>query len=379
MDTPYPMETILPASMSPPVEGTTKGASPAFTYTVRPADLQRDRNAILEVWARNLANSALGPESYAWYYQHNPYGEGRCWLLLAEPGNKVVGTAGLGLRRIKVGTKTILAGLASDFAVDREHRSLLPALLLQKALLGARNEELRLIYGVPNDRAQGIFRHLGYNAVGTKTRHVKVLRIADYLQRLPRPFQCARAAAWVYDQALRLHSVAIQRLQPRDTLTVLPVFDSRFDDLWERSSTHYPVIAERTTAFLRWRYTECPLRDYFTVGLLARRENALRGYAVCYLEAGHLHCLDILTEDNGPTLETLMRELIHFGRKQGAKSISLSAVITEPMESLLHHLGFVLREDAVATTVLISPHTSCPLNTESLQQWYFMSGDEDYN
>src|SRR5262249_28885102 len=102
----------------------------------------------------------------------------RCWLLLA--GDQVVGTAGLGLRRLFLDGVTAQVGLASDFAVDPEHRSVQPALQLQKAVLACLGDDLPLIYGLPNRKSSAVFRRLGYQEVGTLRRFVKVLRVGPY-------------------------------------------------------------------------------------------------------------------------------------------------------------------------------------------------------
>src|SRR5262249_42112543 len=104
---------------------------------------------------------------YDWNYRANSLGPGRCWLLLA--GNTVVGTAGLSRRRFRLNGGPIDVGLASDFAVDREHRCFQPALMLQKAVLSSLTHDTNLIYGLPNQSAIGVFRRLGYQSLGVSS------------------------------------------------------------------------------------------------------------------------------------------------------------------------------------------------------------------
>ncbi len=74
-------------------------------YHVVRANLDRNRDEIMSVWSQNLSSPDLEicQAKFAWQYRINAAGEGRCWLLIHEPSGKVVGTSGLGLRRICAG------------------------------------------------------------------------------------------------------------------------------------------------------------------------------------------------------------------------------------------------------------------------------------
>jgi hypothetical protein len=347
-----------------------------------PADLERDRDAILGVWNRNLSLSPeLNREKLRWYYQENPCGPGHCWLLVTEPDGTVVGTAGLGLRRVRVGEETLLAGVASDYAVDKEHRSLQPALMLQKAVLAKEESDLPLIYGLPNRNAIAIFRRLGYREVGTLQRHAKVLRVGPYLRRLSgaaralalfgEPIDWARAA------------VAAETWQPAGgkVLRELDGADGRFDELWERVAPQRAVAGERSADFVRWRYQECPLREYSVLGLFSRDESRLHGYAVTFLEGEQLQCVDLVAEDNDATLDALVAGLLRRVRNSGASSISLAFYAPGPLEEKLRAYGFVPRPGGDSATTLMAhlDPESGGERAELLRQWCFLPGDEDFN
>jgi hypothetical protein len=356
-------------------------------YTIVSADLARDRDRILDVWERNVkGNRSYHADRFDWYYHKNPYGPGRCWLLVTQPEGRAVGTAGLGLRRIRLGNATALAGVAVDLAVDPDHRSLQPALLLQKAVLGAlkEDEDLDFIYGLPNDRAVGIFRRIGYHEIGRMERHAKVLRIEPYLEKvpLPVPVQSARLLAAPMDWAMRAVSAETWKLSRGLEVVELSTFDERFDDLWKRASAGSVVGGVRSTEFLRWRYNDCPVLKYVTLGLVRESDNRLLGYAVYYEEDGHVVCADLLADDAGQTLDLLLAGLIRHARQLGAASISMSCDVPEHEEEKLRRFGFVARQaEDSARSVLVSlnPGSSLQPQPELMKQWRFLPGDEAYN
>ena len=75
------------------------------------------------------------------------------------------------------------AGLFADFTVDKAHRTVLPALMLQRALAEYAQKHFDVAYAYPNDAAVGIFSRIGYEVLGRAGRYVRVLRSADYLRR----------------------------------------------------------------------------------------------------------------------------------------------------------------------------------------------------
>ena len=64
-----------------------------------------------------------------------------------------------------------------------EHRSLFPALLLQRSLQQSVPGDLAALYGFPNPRAVPVFTRVGYRKTLDVRRFVRVLRSGEYLRR----------------------------------------------------------------------------------------------------------------------------------------------------------------------------------------------------
>ncbi len=95
-------------------------------YTVVSADLEKDRQVIIDLWRQNLADTSHLEEKYDWHFLNNPFGPGQIWILKAD--GHPIGTTSLGMRPLKLGETITNAGVACDLAVNKEHRFLQPAL-----------------------------------------------------------------------------------------------------------------------------------------------------------------------------------------------------------------------------------------------------------
>jgi hypothetical protein len=347
-------------------------------YAVVPADLHRDRDELLEVWRRNLPPMSEGmrQKAFDWYYLDNPYGRGRCWLLLA--GRRVVGAAGVGLRRIRVGHATVLAGHASDLAVDQEHRVLKPAAMLQKAALGCLAEDLAFIYTVPNDKALAAMRLVGFQVSDSLRRYVKVLQSRSYLKSL-RPL-ARSVAAPVADVALRLRSAETWRRSQGHRLVEMSEFDQRFDCLWARTASRFPFTAERTAQFLRWRYSDCPLREYRLLGLLAPQDDQLAGYVVFTVDDNHrAEVIDLMADDSQEAWRELLSSFAQWSRLAGFHSITIAASESCHLTRELSRFGFRVRPGSRGIVTCPSPSDLTSSWGVKSAAWYFVPGDEDYN
>src|ERR1700721_3029951 len=150
-------------------------------YSVVPADLVKDKQVILDLWQQNLADTVHLEAKNDWHFVNNPFGPGQSWIL--ESNGRPIGTTSLGMRPLKLNDAVTTAGVACDLAVNKEHRFLQPALLLQRALLTSAHGGLQVVYGVPNSAGSAVMKYVGYHEFCRVHRYAKVLRISQYLEK----------------------------------------------------------------------------------------------------------------------------------------------------------------------------------------------------
>jgi len=351
-------------------------------YAVVPADLEKDRQVILDLWGRNLADIDRLEEKFDWQFLNSPFGLGQIWILEAD--GRPVGTTSLSMRRMKLRESVTTAGVAGDLAVNKEHRFLQPALMLQRALMSAAHPDIRILYGVPNTAGASVMNYVGYHKLCCVHRYAKVLRISHYLERYGKLGAMVPLIARIADRSFS----ALQSFGPRNTkrvTQVLPCFDERFDDLWSRLSSEHPTLTVRDRGFLNWRYRDCPLRQYKTLGLLTEDESSLLGYLIYHVEGHAAVCVDVLASGGAEDLGSLLSSWADLARDDGLASLSVSCPLGALAATLEQH-GFTRRSIPPAgksdrtrrhepSKTLFTHERHSAAEPSRADNWYYTEGD----
>jgi hypothetical protein len=351
-------------------------------YTVVPADLEKDRQVILDLWRRNLADISHLEEKFDWQFLNNPFGPGQIWIL--EEHGQPVGTTSLSMRRMKLRESVTTAGVAGDLAVNKEHRFLQPALMLQRALMTSAHPEIRILYGVPNSAGASVMNYVGYHKLCCVHRYAKVLRISHYLERSGKFGGMVPLIARMADGSFSALQSFGQRKAKRVT-QIMPCFDERFDDLWSRLSSEHPTLTVRDRGFLHWRYRECPLRQYKTLGLLTKDESRLLGYLIYSVEDHAAICVDVLASGGADDLGSLLWSWADLVRDDGLASLSVSCPDGALAATLEQH-GFTRRSIPPASKsertrqhesakTLFTHERHSAMGLSAADNWYYTEGD----
>ena len=169
---------------------------------------------------------------------------------------------------------------------------------------------------------------------------------------------------------------------------VLPGFDERFDELWSRLSPEHALLTVRERRFLKWRYHECPLRQYKTVGLLTEDESRLLGYLIYYAEDHMAVCADVFASADDEDLDCLLSAWAALAWDDGLASLSVSCSGGALATDLLRQ-GFSWRSIAPASKPdRTRRHEQCKTlftyerhsGTEPAiaDSWYYTEGDSPY-
>lgn len=348
-----------------------------MTYSITAADLERDKEAILRIWKGNFPD--VPEQRYSWMYENNPYGRAVCWLAKDTRQETVVGVTSLFPRRILIRGKCRTAGIAGDFAVDKEYRAFGPALALQKtAVSSCCQKGFNLLYGFPNKQAELMHQRAGYRFLGNLVRMTKPIRSQYYLKRYLKSETVARLLSKPVDFAMRLRSKENYYRRP-ETLSVeiVSTFDSRFDELWARASSQYALIGERESGYLNWRYTCSPHRKYSTFGLMGKRDGTLIGYIVFYSTANKVHIADLLALDLEDAFDSLLSEFLLFLRKEAIESVSILYLGSEVLRRRLEEYGFSMRDTEAKIIVYADPDFPLLADVSNKDNWYLLEGDKD--
>ena len=345
-----------------------------MNYLVSEPVTAKARELILALWGRNLPLATA--RRYDWLYETGP---GKSWVATTFSGD-LVGSTGLIGRTMKLHDRLCRAGQAIDLNVDAEHRTVGPALKLQRAVTGSLAErKMPLIYAMPSPQAVPVVKRIGYRLLGTIESWTKPLR-SEYKLReyLKRPL-AAKAAAFVVDQALRFTSAERKHALPAGfRVEFVSSFDARFDELWQAASREFGIIGERNAAYLNWRYASNPDAAYRTL-CLVDRTNRLLGYIVYYGDdQGFVSMSDFLYADPA-VLDALLAEFIRHLRTERVNAIYCPFFGTHAVTKALSKFGFSRRVSHRQLYVYLEK--DCPgtdlAGVLDREQWFLTKADSD--
>lgn len=344
-----------------------------MTYEICPTSTD-DRQTILELWQRNLPTATEG--RYGWLYRE---GSARDWML-QDDRDHAIGSVGLMKRQFRVHDRQVTAGQAVDMNVDQAHRSLGPALQLQRKALEASQEQgLPFVYGLCDRRSQLVLRRTGYHLLGDVGRWAKPLTSEPFLpSSIPWNWLRRRGCAFA-DMAMRFSSAELWHRRPEGTrVEVVDRFDERFDRLWTDAAERLPILGDRSAEFLNWRFADAPDVRY-RVLTLTDGEGRLRSYLVYHFDGATAHVADFLFEEPGD-LEALLSELIALARRWGMQSVVVESLVPEAIARLLKNFGFWRRPSNWPFLVYAPKPLEQQWQEEGLfdlANWYFTRADVD--
>lgn len=338
-------------------------------YSFEIADVARDRERILGLWREGLSHEGRPEAKFDWYYGRNPAGAPLVVYLCHGEARRAVGTASTGRRELQAMGEPVTAGLLLDFVVEAAHRTMFPAMALQREMKRVADETFGTIYGFPNRNSEAAIRRQGFERVGMRVRHVLVLRTSGYLARRM-PAAMASLAGPVADTALlAVRAVRGPRIPGLETAWVARP-DARFDDLWHRCAGLTEVMGVRDAAFLAWRLADFPFgrHEFFT--LSSARAGRLEAYAACREVNGSLHVSDFLADPaDSRLLAALWGELGREARSRGCASLSVEFFGDERVAASLAAAGFRARSERPFYVSRASPLAH--------KRWYVTAADED--
>lgn len=337
--------------------------------TIEATDPLEARDPLLQLTTQDPAAGRVPADKLRWFYREGPHGTGEAMLL--RTAGAPIGCAGLGIRRLVHAGDPLRVALFADLAIDRTHRSGLPALELLRAVRAEVERRFDLGYGFPNRHALGLYRHAGYLELGLMYRYVRVVRSRRYL----RP-ALGRVLAWPAGAVVDLGLAALARARARrareHAVSWLADFDARFDRLWEAARERYPVACERTAAFLRWRFGRVPRR---ILAVTSPDTGALVGYAVLLPgDRGTVEILDLFAAGDHE-LDALLARLVPAAAALGATALSCWFLGDPRVVPRLAVHGFTPRGEPRA--VVLAEGSEPRPRLRDPARWYLTSLDED--
>jgi hypothetical protein len=341
-------------------------------YQVVAGSREDDRSTLIGLWANGLAEGRTAQARLEWRYLRHPEGMPRCFLLCRKGSMQPVGAAAIERRRMRFGSESVCAGNVIDFVVEPKHRSLFPAVSLQREVLQRARGEYAVIFGTPAERARAVVRRAGYLCVGPMVRMVRPLRWSALLSRFV-PGWLGRILGPVIDHAL-LATASMHGLFNRGyrwEWRARP--DADFDGLWQRIEMPRTLVGVRDRAFLEWRFAGSPFHAHRFFALLSKDDGRLVAYAACHAEGDALHVDDFLADPAVPGAgRRLWLDLSREAYREGHRSLSVEFLGAGRFRREMDALGMVRRDEWPLYAAFEGrPELSSPSG------WYITGADRD--
>lgn len=328
-------------------------------------------------WSATLPIATSAIEKYRWFYAGNPCPGTTAFVLTGtDPAQTgIVGWSGVGVRRFRIRGTSTEAAVWVDLSIDQKHRTVMPAMLLVRAMRQYSQGRFAFSYGYPNRGAAAVCMREGVKALGKSTRYVRIVDAGWYLAKrgLPAWLATALATAPSLMDRLRLRWRRDRNYRFEWTSTI----DSQLDALWLRGQDQYPILAERSAKLLNWRFAQQPGETARFALLRDRVTGEVVAYAVVQLVQAVLHVRDVFAQTTGLT-GVLLDRLVDSARREGAYSISMKFLGNSRLVSEIEARGFIARE-AERTVVVDSGLTGAEQGDllANIENWYLTDFDED--
>jgi hypothetical protein len=347
-------------------------------YRITQPDVSHLESELVRLWSQNLRMQTAPHSKYLWYYCNNPLGRASTFVVESSDdlATQIVGSCGIAPRVVYVHGVPRRAGLLADFTVDKAHRTLLPALMLQRAMAAHAAQNFDFAYAYPNASAVGIFSRIGYQLLGRSGRYVRLLRASRFAHRVIPVKPLADTAGSVADFGLRIvDRVRARRGRSRLRLDLSPRIDERFDRLFESVRGRYTTIGERSAQFLQWRFLDRPGVNGRIAALLDTAGDVRAYAALTDKEPGTVLLADFLALTLGD-LGILLDRLAPVLRDQGYHSVLTYFLGATDVADALTARSYRFR--GPGKYIVINSGTS--VTTETLKDtggWYLTEADRD--
>ncbi len=338
--------------------------------TVRAAELKRDRDELIRFLSDNLAPAAHAAR-FDWLYLEGPCGPARAWMAVNEAG-QTIGVAAAFPRDFRVGDSVKQAWVLGDFCIAREHRSLGPALSLQRSCL----ESLKnaICYDFPSQSMLPVYRRLGVPTLGQHVRYVKLLKTDEAIMKFVRHRGLANPLIQIGNWTLALRNMS-QSMPDGITFSLHEEeCGEEFDSIDSYSTSRHSVRGVRNARYLNWRYLRNPLRQYRLI--TARRGPELLGYAVVEVDGPYSLIADLRTIDPENTIPGLLAYTERLLREMGARNISTHVLENCCLVPYLRRAGFYPRESAPVVAFGRDETLSLP-GIHDPGNWFLVAGDRE--
>lgn len=337
-----------------------------------------DDDAVLHLY-HAVYGRVLRGDYYRWKLVETPWSLAAPNVWLADAGEQLAGHYAATPLRFKLENKILTVGHTCDAMTHPDFRRQGVFTALARAAHEAwANAGVPFMVGVPNDQWVSRRGPLGYREQFALAWFWRPLRAEQLLaRRFHLPGLLRRFSALGNRLLQRAWNVTLRDAGDIRVTTVAQPGPA-FDTLWQRLKAHYPALYVRDRAWLTYRYTRVPGRDYRF--FLAWRGESPAGYIVYRLTREKQRSTAWIADFFAPahdreTQAALLRVALEDMTAAGADSARILLAPVMPLVQTMRRAGF-RRARGEFDASLVFLNQSLP-DLSDAARWFTMAGDYD--
>jgi len=338
---------------------------------VRTANLEEDRGLLIDSIRRWLAPEA-DERRFDWLYKNGPHGQAQALIATQGTDGPLIGAAAVFPRRMCVGNETKMGCVLGDFFILPEHRSLGPAVQLQRACLKfIQARSIAFWFDFPGSAMLPVYKRLSIAPTDRLARLAKLLRADQKISQWVKAASVTRGLSAAENRVLAARDRRHENGSGCDISLLEGPCGQEFTALVSSVCGRYGIAAQRCAEYLNWRY-----RNHFAQRyefLVARREAKLLAYLVYRPDAENAEIVDLFGVHDIAVFADLINAAVALLRKQGVFTVSLSILASHPFVTFLEKLGFRERDSCP----VILHDVSKPEGETRVAPWFLMQGDRE--
>ena len=292
----------------------------------------------------------------------------------ANATNTIIGVSAAFPRNMHCDGKIVRGYVLGDFCIHPEHRSLGPAMALQRATLEALSKESAgFVLDFPSTSMLAIYKRLGIGVSETMPRYAKPLRANRQLEtRIPNK-AAANSLATVANLALRARDVQWKNEYRWTIAEETGSCGQEFTIADQNWNSRLGNRGARTAEYLNWRFLQHPHQRYRL--LSARKDGKLSGFLIYQTTQDDARVVDLFAEEEA-VCRSLLQKLIPLMRQVRINTISAPFLSSHPHREVFEDCGFQPRE-ATPVVLLSLPWPSNRQAGQIEGSWYLTHGDRE--
>jgi hypothetical protein len=285
---------------------------------------------------------------WKWKFEDNPISKHN--FIVAEYDEKIVGSFGLFVNKLKINDKIVLCNTGVDVSVHPDHRRKgLYNSMHKRALKLRREKGFQFSFGIETNPiiVKAHRRHGRHNLFPFKVNTFKKIKEIDlhFLIKKRKYTQLRKCLFHLNNNYNRL----INYINPIHTEKNYPIleikyFDDRITEFWSRIKDHYNYIVEKTMDYLNWRY--CDIRGGKYKIKIIKENDSILGYMVLSIRKSDInypegYIIDMMTLPNYSYLKHIfIEDAIKYFNNHNINIIKSLAISKHSNEKTFKKHGF---------------------------------------